>query len=514
MDMGGEFRNNLSNKQINELIDSLCTIRMENPDVLAMDNINNQRVDNMDPFEREQLEIETDRVNIEADILRNIFENTSTPMSFEEMNELKAKGLYDKYMDNKNNKGDMDMMNDIERELQEELDKDTILPGSIITDDESVVTVEPNNREEESARFQESDTESTSITETEVSDEREDIIENIDTNEKNDEGMTVEEINDVPASTLKVDDKLITKALNDKYNITDEDALQLIRVMNRYKAGENFDVFESLPISLKSIITKSAMEAGADKSLINFFAKTFINDLVSDVYMDYEFTNFQNELKEVSKPLGNIVGTIMDEYTDELIAKFETNMRDTAKSIEENDPDKAAQLYRVANNFADTYTLDRLYTLIITKRNIVNIAYKEGRDNWNKVVHEFKKSYSNFKPALKDITFVVNSITKLGYPESIAKTLAVLVYMTIKESISINTVEEHVYSYYILNGFFNLSLSADNSKLLNNLKNGISTIIYMIANVMKSIAVGKKRKNYPKDFIEFIDTFKFVEEDK
>ena len=204
----------------------------------------------------------------------------------------------------------------------------------------------------------------------------------------------------------------------------------------------------------------------------------------------------------------------MDEYTDELIPKFETNMRDTAKSIEENDPDKAAQLYRVANNFSDTYTLNRLKTLINDKRNIVNIAYKEGRDNWNKVVREFKESYSNFKPALKDITFVVNSIIKLGYPESIAKTLAVLVYMTIKESMSINTVEEHVYSYYILNGFFNLSLSADNSKLLNSLKHSISTIIAMITDVMKSIAVGKKRKNYPKDFIEFIDTFEFVEEDK
>lgn len=513
--MDGEFRNNLSNKQINELIDSLCTIRMENPDVLMMDNINNQRVDNMDPFEREQLEIEADRVNIEADILKNIFENTSTPMSFEEMNELKAKGLYDKYIDNKNNEGDMDMMNDIEKELQEELNKDTVLPGSIITDDEPVVE-ELNNREEESARFQESDTESTSITETEVSAERDDTIENTDTNEEDDEGMTVEEINDVPASTLKVDDNLITKALNDKYNITDEDALQLINVMNRYKAGEDFDVFEALPISLKSIITKSAMEAGADKSLINFFAKTFINDLVSDVYMDYEFTNFQNELKEVSKPLGNIVGTIMDEYTDELIAKFETNMRDTAKSIEEKDPDKAAQLYRVASNFADTYNLNRLRVLIIDKETIVNIAYKEGRDNWNKIVREFKTSYSNFKPALKDITFIVNSVTKLGYPESIAKTLAVLVYMTIKESMSINTVEEHVYSYYILNGFFNLSLSADNSKLLNTLKHSISTIIAMITEVMQTIAVGKKRKNYPKDFIEFIDNnnFKLVEEDK
>ena len=86
--------------------------------------------------------------------------------------------------------------------------------------------------------------------------------------------------------------------------------------------------------------------------------------------------------------------------------------------------------------------------------------------------------------------------------------------MTIKESMSINTVEEHVYSYYVLNGFFNLSLSADNSKLLNSLKHSISTIIAMITDVMKSIAVGKKRKNYPKDFIEFIDTFEFVEEDK
>ena len=116
----------MTRSQVNDLIDSLCDTRMENPDVVLMDQIkNNSKF--YDPIAQEKYEIEQDRISIEDDILKGIFESDA-PMSIEERNEYIANGTYQKYQDmlsrrtGKNEyqrtKEDIDTMNDIEAEIR------------------------------------------------------------------------------------------------------------------------------------------------------------------------------------------------------------------------------------------------------------------------------------------------------------------------------------------------------------------------------------------------------------
>ena len=90
---------NMSQQDINHLIDSLCKTRMENPDVMLMDQIKNQH-QFIDPILQEQRELEQDNIAVEEEILKGIFES-DTPMSVEEQNELIAKGMYQKYQEMK-----------------------------------------------------------------------------------------------------------------------------------------------------------------------------------------------------------------------------------------------------------------------------------------------------------------------------------------------------------------------------------------------------------------------------
>lgn len=120
----------MSRKDVNALIDSLCKERMENPDVVIMDRIQ-QRYPN-DPIKQERMELLQDNIAVEEEVLKNIFES-ETPMSIEERNDLIANGIYDKYQNMKAKKlgktvqqmakEEHEAMNLIEEELKAGINK-------------------------------------------------------------------------------------------------------------------------------------------------------------------------------------------------------------------------------------------------------------------------------------------------------------------------------------------------------------------------------------------------------
>lgn len=514
--MNFEKSKNLTNKQLDDLISKLCDTRSENQDVVIIDKI---KIRNTNLIQQEAMEIESDRISIENDIINGIFETkTNANITPEEMNVLISNGIYDRYINNKkSNESEENIMSDMERELREGLNESNIedITEEIVQNEEIKVDVLTEVPSEE--RFQPTDTDATISEETivfntgEISEPIEEtssetiVVENIE----NDTPMTIEEINDVPATTLSISDDRMKNVLGEKYNVSEQDAIKLINVLTRYKNKEKFNVYEELPDIIKHEIDKGLMENGGDIKLRNFFAKTFINDLVSETYLNDEIEDFNKELKEISAPMNNIVGTIMDEYTDELIAKFEEHMKKLSEEIKEKDPEKSEQLIRVANNFNDTYTLRRVLSNIFNSTNsYINKAYKAGRDDWNKINTDFKLRYINITPQFRELDYIVSAVVnKLGYPESIGKTIAVLVNNTVTESMEINTVEEHVYSYYVLNAFFNLNFSANNSKLLKHFQKSINAIVNEIVYTMKPLIQGKRSKSYPKDFVEFINAW-------
>ena len=293
-------KSSLSNKEMDDLIGALCEARKENNDVMLMDQIKKGNYNNIpfNPIELEKINEQKEYDAVEADIIEGLMDNPE--ISIDEANMMKVNGFYDKYVKIKESKGDIDVMESIEKEIQNEMRNDDIINKS--------ETVENNSFPETNMDI----VEDNNIIDTE---------ENSETvnSEEEYKPMSTEEFNDVPASELKVDDDDIKSKLKETYsNIDDQDTIDLLNVMKRYQSGEKFNVYEALPKSVRVEIDKAAMESGVtDRSIINFFAKNFINDLISDTYIGKEIDDFKNELSSLTSSMDNIPGLIIDTYTDD-----------------------------------------------------------------------------------------------------------------------------------------------------------------------------------------------------
>ena len=533
-----KFFEKLSDKEIDNLIGELCSVRDNNPDVKVIDNIKN----NINPVLQEQIDITNDAIIVEEDILTSILKS-EMPLTHEEIDVLKANNLYNKYISKFNNSQEDNMMieEEIKRNLasseddaiemiveSEEIKEDSF-PETEYTEESSTSNKDNNTNEDKESSKEVLDSYTSNIayetldnvskeiagvvnTVTSVKDLSESINEakkeNIaktvsEFNNKTDDDdheMSIEEINDVPATNLSVDDKVLTSVLTDKYNtVSDEDAIKLIEVINRYKSGEKFDVFESLPKSLKDVIYKEAMSVGADKSLINFFAKSFINDLVDNTYLDKEITDFNQELKEVLAPMGNIAGTVMDEYSDEVYHKFTDKLEKKADEIQEDHPTKAEQLRVISKSFKEAVSLERIIGLLKFIPSSANKAYKMARDNWNKFCSDYDNKISTIKPAPRDIEHCIaglnNTELKYQYDESIIKALVVMVANSVIDAIDEGNLNEHIYAYYSSNALYTIMFTANNSEVNAIIMNSVKEALDLIKNYMEPLLARNSKKN-------------------
>lgn len=553
------FYDGLSDNDVDSLIGELCSARKNNEDVGIVDNISNYS-NPTNLIEQEEIDIKRDAEMINDDILKSIFES-DTPLSQEEMNELKAKGIYAEYMSKFNNNQEDNAMQSIEEEIRNSLARDEESVTEVISEDEITVDSFP----EETESNKESDTSDEDINTNEnkksspkvlisggrsvgkksalasamafpnfvsgaisdmggtpygeesLEDVAKELVDTVDkvtsvegleeaiateskSEDTDDEEMSIEEFNDVPATELSVPDEVLTSALMEKYdNVDTQDALKLIEVMNRYKSGEKFNVFEALPDSLKQAISAEAMSVGADKATINFFAKSFINDLVNNTYLDKEIKDFNKELKEVLAPMNNIAGTIMDEYSDEVYHKFTDNLEDKANEIQDTDPDKADELRKVSKAFNDAITLSRVHDAIDKTPSIINKAYKEARDSWNKFCDNYNKKISLVNPSPRPISYYEAGLTSsgvfTGYPDGYLRTVIVLVANSVSNAIDENTLTEHVYAYYASNAMYTIAFTANNSEVNTIVTNTLNSIAEKVDNYMAPLLARNSKKN-------------------
>ena len=556
-----EFYEGLSDNDVDSLIGELCSARKNNLDVGIVDNISNYN-NSTNLIEQEEIDIKKDAEMINDDILKSIFES-DTPLSQEEMNELKAKGIYAEYMSKFNNNQEDNAMQSIEEDIRNSLARDEESITEVISEEKEVST---DSFPEETESNKESDTSDKDINTNEnkksspkvlisggrsigkksalasamafpnfvsgavsdmggtpygeesledVAKELVDTVDKVtsveglqeaiaaeskDENSDDDREMTIEEFNDVPATELSVPDDVLTSALMEKYdNVDTQDALKLIEVMNRYKSGEKFNVFEALPTSLKQAIAAEAMSVGADKATINFFAKSFINDLVNNTYLDEEIKDFNKELKEVLAPMNNIAGTIMDEYSDEVYHKFTNNLEDKANEIQDTDPDKANELREVSKAFNDAISLKRVCDIIEKTPSLINKAYKNARDNWTSFRNEYDKKVSLVSPSPRTIQYyetgLYNTKFSKDYSPEYMRTIIVLVANTVLRAVEENTLTEHVYAYYASNAMYTIAFTANNSEVNNIVMNALNSIFEKIDEYMSPLLARNSKKN-------------------
>ena len=539
-----EFYGKLSDSDVDSLIGELCSAREENPDVKIMDNMKNGYYNYPNIIEQEKIDIQKESELINDDILKSIFES-DTPLSLEEQNELKAKGLYAEYM-SKFNKQEENDMQSIEDEIRNNLTREEaiteVVSDEVINEGEYFPEETENNEESvivnEAEVINEDKESSTKILdkvtafpnfvsnivtdnggipykEESLQDVTKELVDTVNkvvsgeelkealpevVNTDDDGEMSIEEFNDVPATNLSVPDEELTAVLKEKYsNVNDNDAFKLIEVMNRYKSGEKFNVFEALPESIKTAINSEAMSVGADKNVINFFAKSFINDLVNNTYIDREIKDFNEELKNVLEPMNNISGTLMDEYSDEVYHKFTDKLEDKANEIEQEHPEKASELREISKAFTEAVTLSRVLKTIEETPSIINKAYKEARDSWNKFCKKYDEKVSLINPSPRSISYYETGLSQsgvfLGYPDGYLRTVIVLVANSVLKAIDEDNIVEQVYAYYASNAMYTIAFTANNSEVNDIINKALVSLVDKIDDYMMPLLLRPTKKN-------------------
>lgn len=559
---------NMSDKDLNSLIDALCETRAENQDVVLMDNIQRQRII-MNPIEEEKMGIQHDQMQVDQEIMHDLFKGMdNAPLESDEMIRLTQSGIYDAYMQNKQLAEGEDIMNDIENELKQNLEANTLQEGQVVDDEtfrrytegamensedvsanpvveteavneetteplvqsfvNSVMSgqftngtpytdvrdIDPTNPELQKALVETLDKVARENTEKygnpKTSEEvhngmkdamsKEILVSNVTTDHIPSEEMEIKDVdfndidlNDVDFTSVDVDDTIITSAVNE-FNLEAKEAMDFINVINRFKSGEKFNVFEALPSNMKNEIARQAMQVGADKSTMNFFAKQFINEIINDAYMDKTIKDFNTELKEAFEPMNNMMGNMLDEYSEEVDTRFTVDMRKKADEIKDSDPEKAEQLLRVAQNYEEAHNYSRIMSLITDKPSACNRAYKKFRDSWASVCNDFNEKYDGITPRLKSPQEIAAAIVHMGYELPTAGTIAVLIVDSINQSMAVDTIEEHIYSYYVGNSVINTMMSAGKNKSLQIASGAINEMAHSIGEYLSNL-MNNKRTN-------------------
>lgn len=292
--------------------------------------------------------------------------------------------------------------------------------------------------------------------------------------------ITDEDLEDVPVSTLEVtDDQVLTNMHNIVGDtISDNDAMALVDILRRYKAGEKFSVFNALPESVKIQIRKSASETGESPrhAILEFFAKNLINDIISDAFMSTEINNFQEELDTYAKAAGNVTGVIVDSYTDEVKEKFETGLLKTADKIQESNPEKADELRDIAKYFCYTHTLELIKKHIENGGDTyLNRCYKKTR-KIKQYTTAFNAYYEGTTPKIRDIESLAIPFRQLMIDEDVAETLVIMLGDSCYEQPK-GSLVGNIYAFYLLTGVMNIAMSANTSDTIREIRDNIAFLV-------------------------------------
>lgn len=220
-----------------------------------------------------------------------------------------------------------------------------------------------------------------------------------------------------PYDTEVVEDKEISKEAEshinttlNQYGLSDDDTMTLLSIIRRYKAGEDFSVYNAMPDSMKTVINRTiaSMDLGVrpDARIRNMFAKNMLDEFIMDADIDAEFDEFERQLKEELK-----IPNLMDMYSEHTRETMEDILPKKADEIEEQYPETAANIRKVSANFTDSYKFDRVIDTLLHNRKARTRTIKD-LDNLKRFIEEFNFIAGKSNIKIEDMETVTKNLAK------------------------------------------------------------------------------------------------------
>lgn len=278
----------------------------------------------------------------------------------------------------------------------------------------------------------------------------------------------------------------LSKSIKDSFDMSDEDVLQLLKVIDRYKKKEKFNVYNAMPESMKekilSIIGISKEESYKAREQLNLCAKLLVDEFISNAQMDQLFVDFDNALaNELNIP------SLTDMYSDFLREQIEVDLVKKAGELEKTNPKAAENTRAFIEGFKESYQLTDLINLSKTPGRIRTKLYRDLK-MYDKIVRGYRTKASRSKFKFYDVDDLIGILCRVcNTTEDTAKRFIILFCNSIKNEDLDNDMKMAVYTYYFSRNIKALEFIDEDKKsdftetLITNIKTVLSEIDSFIA---------------------------------
>ena len=303
--------------------------------------------------------------------------------------------------------------------------------------------------------------------------------------------MKEEDISKLDIQREFLDEYVSTSFPDLKLSESDVNTLQL--AVNRYKSGEKFQYFKSLPQAIQTQISRVANEGGMQRQASLSIMNAMKNNLAKDLFDVIISNNYQ---KTVFRDLSTFINQELDkiskdheeslkEFENMHQHKYEVEMIEMADKLEQEHPDdeealeKAMMLRLCSHAFIQAYTYEEMYQ-----------AYAAGKikikpimiDKFKKTCSDFNQKYYKSNFTIRDIGTTIPVLDKI-LPEkynivSIQKFIAAFISYT--RLYTPSNIAQHVFMYFFIQNILLLQTTIGNQDFNDKVKENICKFLDLI----------------------------------
>lgn len=260
-------------------------------------------------------------------------------------------------------------------------------------------------------------------------------------------------VNVIPSSSIdsiQEDENDIKDVLNE-YDLDDESVLQMLKIIDEYKAGNQSSLYSRLPASMKRMVDGIFMTENHGNIKINQImyiknniAKMLIDSFISDAKLSASTNEFNSEL-------ASVINEMNVEY-DNMISNAINNTFSKIESIRSTDPDQAERIESMKNAFDNATTFEKQ----------LQFAKKTSENKFNKFLRRYEEDVLYFNnrvnnnfagvkiPDINELVFIIKNALP-QYTEDKIKKFIICICKTMED---INELSGIAYEYRMISSIY------------------------------------------------------------
>lgn len=185
----------------------------------------------------------------------------------------------------------------------------------------------------------------------------------------------------------------IASMAKDTYDLTDDEVISMLDIISNMKKDPKYPVYKNLPEKLKAVIREIAAKNAVPANQFNALARMVMLEFVSDSEIQSVFIDLEKSLNEALK-----IPSVMDLYTEHTRTVMEENIPKMVEEIKDTEPEKAALLLKVKDEFTKSYTFSFAKEEYMQNSRVRKAVRKHDK-NLKRTLDEFnfRNEKSNFK---------------------------------------------------------------------------------------------------------------------